>query len=170
VRIGQGVAVGVLATLSMDVVFLAASKIGGEGFTSDRVGLELVGRSAAGLMRGRLTHSDIAAEAEVRGETAMGLAVHYLTGIGLTELYYVLTRAADRRPRMLSATAFGAATAVLPLLIMYPSWGIGPFGRDSGECARLLRLMLLGHTAFGTGIGLWTTLGRLVQKGEVSAA
>jgi hypothetical protein len=46
----------------------------------------------------------------------------------------------------------------LPTLILYPSWGLGPFALRSGEAARLLRIMVLGHTAFGTAIGVWTTL------------
>jgi len=39
---------------------------------------------------------------------------------------------------------------------MYPSMGYGCCGRDSGDARRLRSIMLLGHTAFGAGIGLWT--------------
>jgi len=150
--------VGVLATLSMDAFFLAASRLGGSRFTSDKVGLELVGRWAGGLARGRLRHADMAAEPALRGEAALGLAIHYLTGVTLTQAYYEALRCGGRKPGVLSATAFGAATALLPLLVMYPSWGLGPFAVRSGEAARLLRIMLLGHTAFGAAIGLWTLL------------
>ncbi len=38
---------------------------------------------------------------------------------------------------------------------MFPSMGYGWFGLRSGDAARLNRIMLLGHTAFGVGIGLW---------------
>jgi hypothetical protein len=41
---------------------------------------------------------------------------------------------------------------------MYPSWGLGPLGLRSGECARLVRLMLIGHTAFGAAIGAWSRI------------
>jgi hypothetical protein len=152
------VIVGVLATLSMDAVFLAASQLGGSRFTSDKVGLDLVGRWTAGLARGRCQHEDIAGEPALRGEAALGLAVHDLTGVMLTQAYYEALRRGGRKPGVLSATAFGAATALLPLLVMYPSWGLGPFALRSGEAARLLRIMLLGHTAFGAAIGLWTML------------
>ena len=152
------VTVGVLATLSMDAFFLAASQLGGARFTSDKVGLELVGRWAGGLARGRLRHQDLAAEPALRGEAALGLAVHYLTGIALTQAYYVLLRRGGLKPGVLPSTAFGVATALLPTLILYPSWGLGPFALRSGEAARLLRIMVLGHTAFGTAIGVWTTL------------
>ena len=152
------VAVGVLATLSMDAVFLAAGRLGGARFTSDKVGLELVGRWAGGLARGRLRHADMAAEPPLRGEAALGLAVHYLTGIALTQVYYEALRRGGRKPGVLSATAFGVATALLPLLVMYPSWGLGPFALRSGDATRLLRIMLIGHTAFGAAIGVWSML------------
>ena len=152
------VTVGVLATLSMDAFFLAASQLGGSRFTSDKIGLDLVGRWTAGLARGQCQHEDIAGEPALRGEAVLGLAVHYLTGVMLTQAYYEALRRGGRKPGVLSATAFGAATALLPLLVMYPSWGLGPFAARSGEAARLLRIMLLGHTAFGAAIGLWTML------------
>lgn len=146
------VTVGVLATLSMDAVFLAASQLGGASFTSDKIGLDLVGRWAGGLARGRFRHADMAAEPALRGEAALGLAVHYLTGITLAQAYYELLRRGGLKPGVLSATAFGAATALLPLLVMYPSWGLGPCAVHSDEPSRLVRLMLLGHTAFGTAV------------------
>jgi hypothetical protein len=152
------VKVGVLATLSMDAVFVAASQLGGSRFTSDKVGLDLVGRWAGGLARGRLRHADMAAEPALRGEAALGLAVHYLTGITLTQAYYEMLRRGGLKPGVLSATAFGVATALLPTLVLYPSWGLGPFAHRSDEAARLLRIMLMGHTAFGAAIGLWTML------------
>ena len=47
---------------------------------------------------------------------------------------------------------------MLPLFIMFPSMGYGWFGLRSGDAARLDRIMFLGHTAFGVGIGLWGPL------------
>jgi hypothetical protein len=44
---------------------------------------------------------------------------------------------------------------VLPLLVLFPSLGYGSFGLRSGDAARVDRIMLLGHAAFGVGIGLW---------------
>lgn len=149
---------GVLATLTMDVAFLAISRFGGEAFTSDKVGLEIVGRWAGGLARGRCRHEDLASEPAVRGEAAIGLAVHYLTGIVLTQTYYEALRLGRREPGVMSATAFGAATALLPMLVMYPSWGLGPFAVRSDEAWRLVRLMTFGHSVFGAGIGVWTVL------------
>ena len=94
----------------------------------------------------------------MRGELCMGLATHYLTGIVLTQVYVVALRRLGLRPDPPKALAFGVATSLLPLLILYPSWGYGWFGLRSDEASRMLRVMLLGHIAFGGGIGLWTAL------------
>lgn len=82
--------------------------------------------------------------------------MHCLTGITLTQVYHQMLRRRGRSPDLISATVFGAATALLPLLVLYPSWGLGPFALRSGEARRLTRVMLLGHSAFGAAIGLWT--------------
>jgi hypothetical protein len=152
------VRVGVAATVTMDATFLTAGIVRSEEFSSDKIGLELVGRWAAGLARGQYRHDDLPSEPPVPGEAALGLAVHVLTGIALTQAYYAMLRPAGRRPGPVTATAYGAATALLPLLVMYPSWGLGPCAVRSGEARRLMRIMLLGHSAFGAGIGLWTLL------------
>jgi hypothetical protein len=156
----SSVVIGVLATITMDAAFVAASRLGGEAFTTDKIGPELVGRWAGGLARGRWRHDDIAAEPGLRGEAAIGLATHYATGVALTYAYLLALRRLGRRPGAVTATAYGAATALLPFLIMYPSWGYGCCGRRSGDAARMARVMLLGHTVFGAGIGVWASTGR----------
>ncbi len=100
----------------------------------------------------------------MRGEAAIGLATHYLTGIALTAVYLSALRRLGLRPSPFKATAFGVVTALLPELILYPSWGYGWFGLRCVEAGRLTRIMLLGHTAFGAGIGLWTAL--LLKKAD----
>jgi len=59
------------------------------------------------------------------------------------------------RRSFLAGTVYGISTAELPLLMMFPSMGYGWFGLRSGEAGRLNRIMLVGHIAFGVGIGLW---------------
>lgn len=153
-----GLPVGVLATVTMDAAMVLASRFGTGAFASDKIGLEVIGRWVGGLGRGRWRHADITAEPRQRGELAMGLATHYVTGIVLTQSYFLLLRRAGLRPDMAKATAFGLATGVLPLLFMFPSMGYGCCGLRSGDASRLVRVMLVGHTAFGVGIGLWSSL------------
>jgi len=151
---------GVLATVTMDVAMVLASRVAPDAIASDKIDLEVIGRWAESLGRGRWHHADITAEPKLRGELVVGLAVHYLMGIALTEAYFVLLRRGGLRPGPLKATAFGLATSVLPLLVLYPSMGYGCCARRSGDARRLVRIMLLGHTAFGAGIGLWSVLVR----------
>jgi hypothetical protein len=154
IRLPAGVPAGVLATIVMDAAMVAASLVGGRAFTSDRLGADMIGREAIDLVSGEWRHGDITRQPARRGEFAVGMLTHYVTGIVLTQMFLLLPRRGDGRRSLRTATAFGIATAALPLLVLFPSLGYGWFGLRSGEAARLARTMLLGHTAFGIGIGV----------------
>ena len=87
--------------------------------------------------------------------SGLGLLTHYATGIILTQAFLLLPRRGNGRPSFPAGTAFGIASAALPLVVLSPSLGYGWFGLRSGDAARLDRIMLLGYSAFGVGIGLW---------------
>ncbi len=97
----ESVRVGVLATVTMDAALVAASRLGGDRFASDLIGLDPVGRWAMGMMRGQVWHDDLPGEPPVRGEAAVGLAVHYMTGIALTQVYLALLRRTGSRSSLL---------------------------------------------------------------------
>jgi hypothetical protein len=155
IPVPAGLPAGVLATVGMDAAIVAASVIGGRAFTSERTDVDVIGRWVAGLMRGQWRRDDITDAPPVRGEVALGFLTHYCTGIALTQAFLLLPRRRGGRPTFLGGTAYGIATAVLPLLVMFPSMGFGWLALRSGEAARVDRIMLVGHTAFGIGIGLW---------------
>lgn len=154
VGVPAGVPAGVLATITMDAAMVAASALGGRAFASRRLGPDMIGREMAALLHGEWRHGDITREGTRRGELALGMLTHYTTGIILTQAFLLLHRLGGERPSFRAAMAFGVGTAVLPLLVLFPSLGYGLFGLRSGEAARLIRTMLLGHAAFGAGIGL----------------
>lgn len=154
------VAGGMVATVTMDVAMVLAALLAPGVFASEKNSPEMIGRWAAGLCRGCGRHEDISAETPVRGELWTGLAAHYVTGITLTTGYLEAARRSGRRPGVGGATAYGLATSVLPLLLMYPSMGYGLGGRQSGDARRLVCSMLFGHAAFGAGIGLWAATRR----------
>ncbi len=157
IRVPAGVPAGVLATVTMDIAMVTAERFGGSAFTSERLGPDMIGRWAADLARGRWRRDEIeiTSEPAVRGELALGMLTHYATGIILTQAFVLLPRSGNDRTNLAVGTAYGIATAALPLLVMFPSMGYGWFGLRSGDAARLNRIMLLGHAAFGIGIGLW---------------
>jgi hypothetical protein len=150
------VTVGVLATVTMDVAMVAAAIVDPDRFADDRLGPNTIGRWVASCRRGAWRSDDITQEPAKNGEAAIGMATHYATGLALTWTYFLFLRMCRRRSSLPKATAYGAATSLLPLLVMYPAWGYGAFGLRDPNAARLARAMLLGHTAFGAGIGLWT--------------
>ncbi len=152
--VGRSIVAGTLATMTMDGAMLAAARVGGEALDSERLSPQIIGRWAAGLLRGRYRHDDITLEKPVPGELILGLATHYATGIVLTAGFALLPRRA--RPGVSDAVVYGVATSALPFLVLFPSLGYGWFGLRSGEAGRMARVMLIGHTAFGAGIGIWT--------------
>lgn len=149
----RAVASGVLATVTMDVAMGLAPIFGGTAFNPPRLKPQMIGRWVKDLARGHLLNEDILAETPGRGELAIGMLTHYATGTGLTMAFMAIPR--DRPPRLREATVYGVATSTLPLLVMFPSMGYGFAGQRSGEAGRLVRVMLLGHVAFGLGIGIW---------------
>lgn len=155
VQVPAGIPAGVLATVTMDAVLVAAAVAGGSALDSRRLGAGMIGRWASGLARGRWRNDDISSAPAQPGEVALGLLTHYGTGVGLTQAYLLLASRGRGRPGFAGGLAFGIATAVLPLLVMFPSMGYGWFGVRSGEAARLNRIMLVGHIGFGVGIGVW---------------
>ena len=156
-RLVAGIPTGVVATVTMDAAMVAAATIGGEAFNSERTDLAVIGRWAGGLLRGRWRHVDASREDPGALDLPLGLMTHYLTGIVLTEAF-VLFPWRRAKPTVAAAVSYGIATLVFPLFVLFPSLGYGPAGLRSGEAARLARIMLVGHTAFGAGIGLGNAL------------
>lgn len=157
-RVPAGVCVGVGATLVMDASMVAASHLAPAVLATEKLGVNLIGRWVGRRGRGSRRGEDITAAPAVPGEVAIGLATHYLTGIALTHVYFTALHRLGLEPGPVKATAFGLMTAVLPLTVMFPSMGYGFWGRHSGDARRMTSMMLLGHTAFGAGIGLCTAV------------
>lgn len=135
---------------------VAASRLAPAVLATEKLDVNLIGRWVGGLGRRPRRGGDITGAPAVPGEVALGLATHYLAGIALTRVYFTSLERLGVQPGPVKATAFGLATAVLPLMVMFPSMGYGFWGRDSGDVRRMSSVMLLGHTAFGAGIGLCT--------------
>ena len=153
-RVLRAAAAGTVATVTMDMAMTAAAAASPAAFSSDLLGIDVIGRWAEGLLHGRWRTTDAPGERAGRRHAALGMVTHYATGIVLAETYRIGLRATRRSSSLQSATAYGLATAGLPLLILYPSLGYGCLGLQSGEAPRLLRIMLIGHAAFGLGIGI----------------
>jgi len=155
-----GLIVGILATVTMDVVAVIALRFGIAGRGARRTGPDLIGRWIGYLLRGKFRHTDILQTPPLRGELVLGLAAHYSIGIVLSLVYLGLLVVAHARPTALSAILYGTATTVFPWFLMFPSQGMGWLGRDAPGDARLARVSLFNHIIFGLGIALWMALMR----------
>ena len=153
-----GLIVGVLATVTMDVVAVIALRLGIAGRGPRRTGPDLIGRWIGYLLRGKFRHTDILQTPPLPGELVLGLAAHYLIGIVLTLVYLGLVVVAHARPTALSAILYGTATTVLPWFLMFPSQGMGWLGWDAPDDAHLARASLFNHIIFGLGIALWVAV------------
>ena len=150
-----GAIVGILATVTMDVVAVIALRLGIASRGPRRTGPDLIGRWIGYLLRAKFTHTDILQTPPLRGELLLGLVAHYSIGIVLTLVYLGLLVVAHAPPSALSAVLYGTATTVLPWFLMFPSQGLGWFGRDAPGNAHLAPISLFNHIIFGLGLALW---------------
>jgi len=155
-----GLIVGILATVTMDVVAVIAFRLGIAGQGPRRTGPDLIGRWIGYLLRGKFRHTDILQTPPLRGELVLGLTAHYSIGIVLTLVYLGLLAVAHATPTALSAILYGTATAVLPWFLMFPSQGMGWLGWDAPGDTHLARASLFNHIIFGLGLALWMAVMR----------
>ena len=155
-----GLIVGILATVTMDVVAMIALRLGIAGRGPRRTGPDLIGRWIGYLLRGKFRHTDILQTPPLRGELVLGLAAHYLIGIALTLMYLGLLLVTHATPTALSAILYGTATTALPWFLMFPSQGMGWLGWDAPADAHLARASLFNHIIFGLAIVLWMAVMR----------
>ena len=93
-----GLIVGILATVTMDVVAVIALRLGIAGRGPRRTGPDLIGRWIGYVLQGKFRHTDILQAPPLRGEILLGLAAHYSIGIVLTLVYLGLLWRTRRRP------------------------------------------------------------------------
>jgi Protein of unknown function (DUF2938) len=153
-----GLIVGVLATLTMDVVAVIALRLGIAGPGPRRTGPDLIGRWLGYLFQGKFRHRDIVQTPPLRGELLLGFVAHYCIGIVLTLVYLGLLVVAHVAPTAFNAILYGTATTVFPWFLMFPSQGMGWLGRDAPGDAHLVRASLFNHIVFGLGIALWVAV------------
>ena len=150
---------GIVGAVLMDITETLAARA---GLTSG-VSVALVGRWALGLLRGQLSHDDIARSPARPGEVRMGWAFHLLVGGGGVALLYAafLQVAGGTLPAHLlwGGVAFGVATSLLPWLLLLPAFGWGWFGRRGPRGSNALLASTISHLPYGLGVGVVMALG-----------
>lgn len=150
---------GIVGAVLMDITEMLAARV---GLTSG-VNVALVGRWALGLARGRWAHADIAGSRPRPGEVRMGWAFHFLVGGGGVALMYAAfapaTSMATPLHHLWGGVVFGAATSVLPWLVLLPAFGWGWFGRQGPQGSNALLASAVSHVPYGLGVGVVMALG-----------
>jgi hypothetical protein len=144
------VLIGIGATATMDAWLLLMKRL--KRPTPD---FALVGRWVGHIARGRWRHDAIAKASPVRGERALGWAVHYATGVafaGLLVSLFGLTWA--RSPSLLPALGVGLSTVALPLFVMQPAMGGGIASSRTPTPLKNGLRSLTNHAVFGVGLYL----------------
>ena len=107
----RSVVIGILATITMDVLSVTGLKLGLISFLPPR----LTGRWFACVARGQILHSDIGRVPPVIHEMAIAVPMHYAVGITLALLYLLLIAALRLSPRnLIVALGFAQFTNFLP--------------------------------------------------------
>lgn len=142
------IAIGSGATLVMDAWMIGLRRLGVRSS-----GFGMIGRWVAHLFRGRFVHASIAKADPVRGEEALGWAVHYAVGIVFAALL-VAFAGIDwmKAPTVAPAILFGIVSVAAPLLVMQPAMGSGFLASKTpaplANCAR----SIVNHGVFGIGL------------------
>ncbi len=142
------VAIGIGATAVMDLWLTLLKAIG-----VPTINFALLGRWVGHMPHGRWLHEGIAKAAPVRGELALGWAVHYLSGIAFAVLLVVLAgQPWLSAPSLLPALCLGIGTVIVPLFVMQPAMGAGVASLRTKTPTLNCLKSLANHTVFGLGL------------------
>ena len=156
-----GLIVGILATVTMDVVAAIALRLGIAGRGPRRTGPDLIGRWIGYLLQGKFRHTDILQTPPLRGEKLLGSralfdrhradpCVPWPIGCGAREADRPQRHSLRNGPR--SSRGFSCSR--------HRGWA-GRDGDAPGD-AHLARISLFNHIIFGLGIALWMAVIRSI--------
>jgi uncharacterized membrane protein YeaQ/YmgE (transglycosylase-associated protein family) len=150
-----GVLAGVLGTLAMDSMNHLFARTG----MLLRIDVGMIGRMSAGWVRGHFCYSHPGEMKQVANETFYGYITHYAIGVGLAIPFLLgwdLLVGGLASPGW--TLAFGVATTVASVFFVYPSMGLGIFGRRSPEGLKAPLSSLANHFFFGVGMAIAVAL------------
>jgi len=151
----RNVLLGIIATVTMDVLSVAAIKLR----LIAPLPPHLIGRWFASVARGQVLHGDIAQVSPIQHEMAVAVPVHYAIGVTLALMYLLACSTFGLSPRSpVTAPVFALCTNLLPWLLMFPAMGYGWFGVHGPTGTRLFASSFLTHCFYGLGLRLGASL------------
>jgi uncharacterized membrane protein YeaQ/YmgE (transglycosylase-associated protein family) len=146
-----GVAAGVLGTIAMDALNHLFARTG----LILKIDVGMIGRMSAGWARGRFRYRHPGEMEKVANEAFWGYITHYGIGLGLAIPFvfgWDLLVGGPVSP--VWTLAYGVATTVASVFFVYPSMGLGAFGRRSPEGIKAPLSSLANHFFFGAGMAI----------------
>jgi hypothetical protein len=150
-----GVVAGVLGTLAMDSLNFLFARTG----MLLRIDMRMIGRMSVGWAHGRFRYRSPSEMEQVANEKLYGYITHYTIGVGLAVPYVLgwdLLAGGPASP--VWAPAYGVATTVASYFFVFPSMGLGVFGRRSPEGLKAPLSSLANHLFYGLGIAVGVAL------------
>ena len=150
-----GVVAGVLGTIAMDSLNHLFARIG----LILKIDVGMIGRMSAGWARGRFRYRDPSEMEQVANEMFLGYVTHYAIGVILAIPFVLGWDLFVGRPASpVWALAYGVVTTVASHFFVFPSMGLGVFGRKSPEGIRAPLSSLANHLFYGVGLAVGVAL------------
>ena len=120
-----------------------------------KIDVRTIGRMAAGWASGRFRYGHPSELRRVANERLYGYVTHYTIGVSLA-LPYVFgwDLLVGGLPSPMWAVAYGVATTPAAYFLVFPSLGLGVFGRWSPEGIRAPLSSLANHLFYGVGLAV----------------
>ena len=124
-----------------------------------RIDVAMIGRMAAGWARGRFCYANPNEMQQVQSEVLIGIITHYTIGVVLSVPYVVgWSFLVGGSPTPAWALLYGIATTVASWFFVYPSMGLGAFGRLSPDGMKATLSSLANHLFYGLGLAIGVAL------------
>ena len=119
----------------------------------------MIGRMSAGWAHGKFYYSHPSEMKQVTNEKLYGYIAHYAIGVGFALIYvYSWNYLIGGHISPKWALAYGIATTVGSLFLIYPSMGMGMLGKRSPEGIKAPLSSFANHTFFGVGMAIGIVL------------
>ncbi len=150
-----GIVAGVLGTLAMDLLNHLFARTG----LLLRIDMRMIGRMSAGWVHGRFLYREPGEMKQVENESLLGYLTHYAIGLGLAVPFVFGWDLLVGEPASpVWVLAYGVFTTVASVFFVYPSMGLGIFGRKSPEGVKAPLSSLANHSFFGVGMAVAVAL------------
>ena len=153
--LATGVVAGVLGTLMMDSLNHLFARIG----LIVKIDVGMIGRMTVGWTHGRFLYRHPGEMEPATNEMLYGYITHYAISVGFAVIYVLgwdLLVGGPTSPAW--ALTYGVATVVAPYFFVFPSLGLGMFGRRSPEGIRSPLSSLANHLFYGIGLAVAVAL------------